>query len=631
LSGRHPFRLTSRQPEEVAQVILREEPERPSNAIVDSEFRNADWKTNSLISQSEIRNPKLLRGDLDNIVLKALRKEPERRYVSVHEFSEDIRRHLQGLPVLASPDSFSYRATKFVQRHKAGVVTAAVFVIALLAATAITTWQARIARKERDKAENRFNQVRKLANTVLFEYHDGIEKLPGSTPIREKMVKDALEYLDNLSAEGSGDSTLQVELAAAYEKVGDVQGNPYSANLGNQDGALASYRKALTIREALYAANRADAKTKLELSHGYSKVADILWARGENEEALASYRKALTNFSELAQAHPENREYVSNINITLNGIGNVQQQIGDYKGALETYRRFLENAEVLLKADVSNRDSIRSVAIANLKVGDALMGDTNYTDALAHYEKSVKGFSELAAAAPNDAPAARLLGLIYQRIASAFRSLSQYEKAASFNLQALEQQRQVAAADPKNMQTLSDIAATYANLGDNYLQMRKLDNAADSVREAIKIFRETVAKNPAYMQAQGNLGATYLTYAEVMLARNDANGATEHYREALAILEPEPVRSAQTAALAHAYEGMGNVQLLRANQAKGQTQSQAERLKEGKDWYQKSLDVWRKLDQFGKIGSDDKSSLNELTQKIEQCDAALAKLKMAAN
>ena len=76
----------------------------------------------------------------------------------------------------------------------AGVIVA----LTLLSVTVITSWQARVARRERDKAESRFAQVRKLANSVLFEYHDGIEKLPGSTPIREKMVKDA-EYLDNLS------------------------------------------------------------------------------------------------------------------------------------------------------------------------------------------------------------------------------------------------------------------------------------------------------------------------------------------------------------------------------------------------------------------------------------------------
>ena len=156
--------------------------------------RRNPWARNAKAPVDKLR--RRLAGDLDNIVLKTLRKEPERRYSSVQELAEDIRRHLEGLPVSASPDTLRYRAGKFVQRHKAGVLAAAAVVVTLLMATGITTWQARVARRERDKAQSRFNQVRKLANKVLFEYNDGIEKLEGSIPVREKMVKDASEYLD---------------------------------------------------------------------------------------------------------------------------------------------------------------------------------------------------------------------------------------------------------------------------------------------------------------------------------------------------------------------------------------------------------------------------------------------------
>jgi tetratricopeptide (TPR) repeat protein len=210
-----------------------------------------------------------------------------------------------------------------------------------------------------------------------------------------------------------------------------------------------------------------------------------------------------------------------------------------------------------------------------------------------------------------------------------YRRLKQYEKAASINLKAIDAQKQVAAADSKNVQSHFDIASTYGNLGDNYLQMGRLDDAARNVREAIRTFSETLATNPDYSQAQGNLGATYLTYAEIFLAKRDANGALENYRKALTILEPEPIRSAQTLALAHAYEGLGNVQLLRANQARGQAQQQAVCLKEAKDWYQKSLDVWLALDQHGKVTDNDKTIPSEITQKIRQCEATLAKLKVA--
>ena len=635
LSGHRPFNFDSRLPEDVARKITTSQPIKPSVVItrVETARQTDDAEHVSLtpeaISRTRDGNVEKLRrrlaGDLDNILLKALRKEPERRYASVQEFSEDLRRHLDGLPVLARPDTLSYRTSKFITRHKAGVAAAAIVLLTLLSATVITGWQARVARRERDRAERRFNQVRKLANSVLFEYHDGIEKLPGSTPIREKMVKDALEYLDNLSAESSGDPALQAELATAYEKVGDVQGNPYGANLGNQDGALASYRKALTIRELLYAANRTDAKTKLELGNGYRRVADILWAKGENDGALLNYRKTLATFEELVQADPKNPQSVSGLNLALSGIAHVQTQSGDFKGALATYRKWLANAEALLAADATGKNNLRNVAVANLKVGDALMTVTDYPGALAQYEKSVDNFSKLAASAQNNASAARELGLGYARMASACAHLEYYEKAAEFNLKAIEQQKQVAAADPSNVQSHFDIAATYGNLSDNYLRMKKLDNAAVNVREAIRIFSATLARNPDYSQGQGNLGIAHTTYAEIFLARGDANGALENYRKALAILEREPVRSAQTKALAEIYAGLGNADLLKASQIKRDAR-QAELFKEARDWYQKSLDIWHGLDQQGRVTDEDKTNLSEITRKIEQCKAALTKL-----
>ena len=130
-----------------------------------------------------------LSGDLDNIVLKALRKEPERRYASVEQFSEDIRRHLAGLPVNATPDTVSYRLNKFVRRHKAGVAGAALVVVVLVGGIVATTREARIAAAHQRRAEKRFNEVRKLANSLMFETHDSIQTLPGATEARKAIVQ----------------------------------------------------------------------------------------------------------------------------------------------------------------------------------------------------------------------------------------------------------------------------------------------------------------------------------------------------------------------------------------------------------------------------------------------------------
>jgi serine/threonine protein kinase/type II secretory pathway pseudopilin PulG/predicted negative regulator of RcsB-dependent stress response len=636
LSGHRPFNFESRSPEEVERMIIASEPIKPSVMVTRiepaRETDNAEHISLTPKTISDTRDGSIERlhrrlvGDLDNILLKALRKEPERRYTSIQEFSEDLRRHLEGLPVTASPDTLRYRARKFTQRHKAAVLAAAIVIVTLVSATALTAWQARVARRERDRAERRFTQVRTLAKSVLFEYHDGIEKLPGSTPLRERMIKDAIVYLDNLSAESSGDPTLQAELATAYEKVGDVQGNPFFANLGNQDGSLVSYRKALAIREMLYTTNHTGEGTRLELGNDYKRVADVLWAKGENDAALLNYRKAKSTFEELVQAEPTNPQYISGVGLALSGIAHVQTQSGDFKGALDSYRQCLANAEALQVIDPNGKNNARNIAVGNLKVGDSLLDVLDFSGALLHYEKSVEGFSRLAASDENNAAAARELGLSYARVALAYNKLHQYEKAVEFHLKAIEQQKQVAAADPNNVQSHFDIATTYQNLGESYLQIKKFDNAAVNVREAIRILRETFARNPDYSQGRGYLGVTYETNAEVLLAQGDTNGAIENFRKALNLLEQEPVRSAQTSALAKVYSGMGNADQVRAHQARRGIR-QISFLSEARGWYQKSVDVWHGLDQQGKLIGEDRAQLTEVIQKLDGCSAALSKLK----
>ncbi len=149
-----------------------------------------------------------LRGDLDTILLTALRKEPARRYQSVEQFAGDVRRHLDGLPVRARPDTFGYRAGKFVRRNRAPVAAGVLLALALLGGTAATAYQAQQARAAQARAERRFADVRKLANALLFDYHDAIRDLRGARPVRERMVRDALGYLDGLARESGEDPSL---------------------------------------------------------------------------------------------------------------------------------------------------------------------------------------------------------------------------------------------------------------------------------------------------------------------------------------------------------------------------------------------------------------------------------------
>ncbi|HYP51375.1 MAG TPA: serine/threonine-protein kinase, partial [Pyrinomonadaceae bacterium] len=326
LSGHRPFEAKEDDLKEIYRAVLETEPSPPSAVISDSGFGIADLKRKTQSSfnrtnnqnkhtnpKSQIPNPKSLSGDLDNIVLKALKKEPERRYSSAENLAEDIRRHQDGLPVTARPDTFSYRAEKFIKRNRTSAIAGTLILLAIAAGIVATLWQARVARAERAKAEKRFNDVRTLANSFLFEFSPKIENLPGSTPARALLVTRALEYLDNLSQEAGEDFELQRELAKAYEKVGDVQGNPQTPNIGDLKGALASYEKAQTIRRRLLETDKENAEKQADLAGNLEVTANINLNGGEFDKAEASLAEAVALRERVAAGNPRDSAARSNL------------------------------------------------------------------------------------------------------------------------------------------------------------------------------------------------------------------------------------------------------------------------------------------------------------------------------
>ncbi|MEP7341057.1 MAG: serine/threonine-protein kinase, partial [Acidobacteriota bacterium] len=285
LTGQRAHQFKTYAPVEIEETVCRTEAEKPSEAAAHGGGAAARWR-------------KQLAGDLDNIVLMALRKEPERRYQSVEQFSEDIRRHLEGLPVAARKDTLGYRASKFARRNKLAIAAAALVIASLLGGMIAANRQAR-------RAERRFQQVRKLANTFLFDIHDEIKKLPGSTAARAHVVNTALEYLDNLALEADDDPALQLDLARAYDRVGRVLGDPNEQNLGQSAAARAGFQKALSLYGKLIAREPSNQRL-LELSSGLNlRIGDFQSNEGNFAAMEQSYRAAMLAVEKMKAARME--------------------------------------------------------------------------------------------------------------------------------------------------------------------------------------------------------------------------------------------------------------------------------------------------------------------------------------
>lgn len=531
----------------------------------------------------QIRNPKFLRGDLDNIVLKALRKEPDRRYASVQEFSEDIRRHLLGLPVIASPDTFSYRAGKFIRRNTTAVLAAAIVIITLLSATGITAWQARVARRERDKAQSRFNDVRKLANSVVFELHDSIQDLPGSTPSRELLVSRALEYLDKLASEAGQDSSLQLELASAYDRIGKIQGGLFTSNLGQRKEADISYRKALAIREALVAQEPKNILFRRWLTTSYTKVAHILQVQADLPGALEYHGKALAVCKQNAADSPNDPKILSDLALCYAHFGYMQGLNGLTEDALENTRKAVVIMEQLAAADPNNIKTRENLTYCYDRVAEVLTSFAhNHAEALLLYRKIYKMTETRLAAEPSNTTLRRAHAVSYY-----------------------------------------NVALVSAKLGDT-------KTALDSSRQSLAIFVDMLSKDPQNEEFHQVVATVQTTICEMMIKTGDAAEAIKLLNQSLLTLE-KSFAASPSDEIAHFR--VGNVQ-----QALGQgyaalasddETSRQKRLADwraARSWFQKSQEIYKALREAGKITGEDGARLDVVTEEIAKCDAAIARL-----
>jgi len=600
LSGMRPYKIESRAPEEVAQIVLTEEPIRPSSVVSPkSKVQSPKSKAGTLTYEGEetvgektnpkskIQNLKSLRGDLDNIILKALRKEPERRYQSVQEFSEDIRRHLEGLPVTATADTRIYRIGKFVKRHRAGVFAGLFMFLSLLTGISVAIWQAVEARKERAKAEQRFNDVRKLTNSFLFEFEDAIKDLQGATPAREMTVKKALEYLDILAQEQSNDSSLQFELAVAYGKIADIQGSPGRSNLGDTAGAISSFRKAigileklvqnepqnrqfqkelatdykslgyiyavtgdadltqsnnqsaLTLYQNLVASDDTDFTSKLELAECYKTLGDFIASKGDLETALQNYRKNLEISETVLRFQPDNKAAKIRIMAASDAIGTTlgnpnYTNLGDTEGALQAYRRQLEICQELLNADEKSQYFQASKAFTLRVIGEVQTARKEWKEAIENYRQALEIQEKLVKTDTKDAFANGRLAYLLTNFGEALANTNQLAEALKHHDRAIEILAKLAENDKANSFLVLYLNRAYQKKGDALVAFGRAAEALDFYHKALKSNEEIAAEDPNNMDMRLQLANDYLQIARanVSLAAKSTDRKKEFLKDA---------------------------------------------------------------------------------------------------
>ena len=590
LTGHLPYRLSSRSPHEMARAICEIEPEKPSTAVLlVEEVAGAGGTLLQLtpenVSGTREGSPERLRrrlaGDLDQIVLQAIRKEKDRRYSSVEQFSEDIGRHLEGRAVLARKGTLSYHAAKFIKRHKAGVIVGALAVLTLLASMGAIVRESRLERAQRARAERRFNDVRELANSLMFDINDSITNLPGATAARTLLVTKALKYLDSLATEASGDTSLQRELASAYQRVGDIQGLLNSQqNLGHSSDALESYRKALKIRETLAAADPSDPAAKGELAFMYQRVGQVCALLNNFDGAKENDQKAFAIYEALHAASPNDAKLTLSLANSYYTFGRLFSVNGDWANAVPN-----DVKAIALYEQVSRNQPDDSIARLSLAAG--------YREACYNVGKS-----------------------------------GDRAKALALCRQAVGINEALVAGNPNEVRARLDLAAAYSDLG------MTLADGGDLIT-AIQTWRKALASAESVSAADAKNARAHVAQAlaenqlGLLLAKTGQPSGLDYELKALEIrqklLADDPKNKGRQEAVAVSYATLGDTEEILAVRLHTPANQQSRHWQQARSWYAQALQGYQSLLSESALRGEERGEPNRITKELVKCDAKLGK------
>ena len=509
-----------------------------------------------------------LRGDLDAIVMKSLRKEAELRYPSAQSFSDDIGRYLSGLPVEAARGNVAYQLRKFVWRHRVAAASGLTIAAALCAGIITTASQASIARRERSiearerihaeavaarateqeriaqdlevrenaeriraemsaaealrrrkEADSRFDDVRGLATAVLFEFDGAIQNVSGAIEARKLVVSRGLEYLDKLARDRTGDDSLQQEIAGAYERLAAIQGSVYGSNPGQYRRATDTYEKALTIRKDLAARHPRDYSFKRDLGNSYIQAADGWFTSGDTGKVIAYYEAGLKILVPLSNSGDRSNSVQSGIHRATGRLCNFLLSEGDHRGAIENCRNAVRINQTLL-ADSPDELALRlALAEAYAQYGNALRLDNRPGEAMTQLELAAAELDRLHLLQPENNAYARNLAGVYTVLGDTEMALGEARKAIATLEKAIATVREMIRVDPVDARARTTLAVALIRLAPLLNRDGRSGEALKTGAEGLNIFK-AFADSPEATPDDMNHYATFLREIGVPELRN---------------------------------------------------------------------------------------------------------------
>jgi len=587
LTGHRPYRAVRDAPHEIARAICETDPEKPSTVVLRTgqgakTSRARDISPQAISALRDGSPEKLrrrLRGDLDNIVLTALHKEPDRRYSSVEQMATDIRRHLDHLPISATNDTIRYRMSKFIARNKAAVAAGVLIALAVLVGASVSFYEAYRAHQNELRAERRFNDVRALANSLLFEIHDSIRDVPGATAARQLIVQRAQEYLDNLSRESQSDPALLRELATAYIRLASVQGDARDSNLGNNPAALANFRKGIELLERAIALDPVNRDARVVLAR-----------------TCLSYARSLSH----AANFDANREQI---------------------------RKAFGILEPLTASDPGDQAAQAALGEAYALAGFTYWAEKDPAAALSNHQKALAVYQRLASTNPENEEYRTQLSFCHKRIAAILGTEKQYAEALAEERAALTIDEAQLAHHPGSVRARYNITFTYSDTGYFLAEQGDVDGALTWYGKALEIRQALVDADPRDTRAKEGLSNTHNYIGNVLRKKGSLAAAIDSYKKSVALrramFENAPADASLRVKVAESEWNLGDTYASLAFQPNPSRRNQLEYCRESEKWNRSASPLIQQLVAKGDSDTFVPDDLAKLNRDLERCERVL--------
>ncbi|MCB1561382.1 MAG: protein kinase [Xanthomonadales bacterium] len=511
----------------------------PSDAVLD----NANWEA----AQRRQRS-RQLHGDLDAIVDRALRADPSERYASVEALANDLQRYRQHLPVTAVAPSLGYRLRRFLRRNALPATAATLLLLSLVGGLVSSLHQARIAERERERAEARFNDVRSLAKSMLFDIHDAIARLTGSTQARQVLVETAEDYLSRLDADEDAPLDLKREIAEAWLRIGDVQGLPSQANLGDTAAALKSYDRAEAAANAVLAREPENRGARIALAQVVLHRANTLFFT----EQLAASGENLKRAEVLWHALEEDGvdEASKGLVETFYFLGLHAFWTDDLKAAIRYYDAALQ---AIARSSLDPTSKAKRRIQINTQRADALSWDGRQAEARVALNDVIATLDGLRKVDPNDAELRAASAVAWVKLGESYEDTDEPD-AAERLLDAYQHAQviheQISKADPADLNARRMLALTTRKLGYGLALNQRYDEGMRRLQQALDTFRQMAASDPANMEHRRDTANTLYRMSQLEQLRKHPAAAVPYAEEILGIRR-DILRSAPESTIYH--------------------------------------------------------------------------------